>query len=53
MAQQAQHLPVFIKPANLDYLDKPSESHSFLASVILGVLATWGITLYLAFSFAS
>lgn len=51
MAQQAQHLPVYIKPASLDYLDHPSENHSFLISVVVGVLATWAVTIYLAMSF--
>jgi hypothetical protein len=53
MAQQAQQLPVYIKPANLEYLDHPSPNHTFLYSVYAGVVASWIVAIYLALSFTS
>jgi len=51
MAQQVQTLSTSASSNNLDYLDHPSETHGFLVSVIVGVLATWGFAFYLVFTF--
>jgi hypothetical protein len=53
MAQQAQQLPVYTKPASLDYLDHPSPNHTFLYSVFAGVVASWAVAIYLALTFTS
>lgn len=52
MAQQALHHTATL-PDTLAYLDKPSESHVFLFSIYLGVIATWAFTFFLALNFHS
>ena len=50
------HSPVIASPPSdiapragpLAYLDQPSENHRFLATVALGGLATWAISVILA-----